>query len=187
MARGGAGSDLVVGFRPMGRADIPVVMGWLREPHVARWWVVRREDEQRAAYEARIDGRAPTRMRVIEANGRSVGFVQDYRLADHSQSARLTGRPEAVGIDYAIGDPAWVGRGVATHALGEYVSRVLPADYPQAPEVLAAPDHRNTASLRVLEKLGFTQGLWFDEPQPDGTVATLIACTRPLGPPTSSV
>jgi aminoglycoside 6'-N-acetyltransferase len=29
----------------------------------------------------------------------------------------------------------------------------------------------------VLEKLGFVAGTWFDEPQPDGTVATLVGCT----------
>jgi hypothetical protein len=29
----------------------------------------------------------------------------------------------------------------------------------------------------VLDKLGFRQGLWFDEPQPDGRVDTVVGCT----------
>ena len=41
----------------------------------------------------------------------------------------------------------------------------------------AAPDHRNAASLRMLAKAGFTEGLWFDEPQEDGTVDTVVGCT----------
>ena len=41
----------------------------------------------------------------------------------------------------------------------------------------AAPDHRNAASLRVLDKVGFVRGTWFDEPQPDGTTATMVGCT----------
>jgi aminoglycoside 6'-N-acetyltransferase len=41
----------------------------------------------------------------------------------------------------------------------------------------AAPDHRNRASLRVLEKVGFERGTWFDQPQPDGTTATLVGCS----------
>ena len=39
------------------------------------------------------------------------------------------------------------------------------------------PDHRNAASLRVLAKAGFSEGLWFDEPQDNGTVDTVVGCT----------
>jgi aminoglycoside 6'-N-acetyltransferase len=28
----------------------------------------------------------------------------------------------------------------------------------------------------VLAKVGFAEGTWFDEPQPDGGVSTLIGC-----------
>ena len=41
----------------------------------------------------------------------------------------------------------------------------------------AAPDHRNTASLRCLAKAGFVEGIWFDEPQNDGSTATVVGCT----------
>ena len=40
--------------------------------------------------------------------------------------------------------------------------------FPDVSTYFAAPDHRNQASLRVLAKVGFTEGLWFDEPQADG-------------------
>jgi aminoglycoside 6'-N-acetyltransferase len=53
---------------------------------------------------------------------------------------------------------------------------VWPA-YPDAVEFFAAPDHRNAASLRVLAKLGFVQGMWFDEPSPRGGVDTVIGCS----------
>ena len=51
------------------------------------------------------------------------------------------------------------------------------ARFPEAGSYFAAPDHRNVASLRVLAKAGFTQGLWFDEPQADGTTTTVVGCT----------
>ena len=38
--------------------------------------------------------------------------------------------------------------------------------FPDATAYFAAPDHRNAASLRMLDKPGFTEGLWFDEPRP---------------------
>jgi RimJ/RimL family protein N-acetyltransferase len=52
---------------------------------------------------------------------------------------------------------------------------VRPA-YPAVTTYFAAPDHRNAVSLRVLDKLGFRRGLWFDEPQRDGRVDTVVGC-----------
>ena len=49
--------------------------------------------------------------------------------------------------------------------------------FPDATSYFAAPDHRNEASLRVLDKVGFTEGIWFDEPQADGIVDTVVGCT----------
>ncbi|MGZ6740883.1 MAG: GNAT family N-acetyltransferase, partial [Nocardioides sp.] len=49
--------------------------------------------------------------------------------------------------------------------------------FPTATSFFAAPDHRNAASLRVLAKAGFTEGVWFDEPQDDGTTDTVVGCT----------
>ena len=53
---------------------------------------------------------------------------------------------------------------------------VVPA-YGGVSELFAAPDHRNARSLRVLAKLGATQGIWFDEPGARGGVDTVIGCT----------
>jgi len=125
-------------------------------------------------------------MWVAEVNGRSVGLLQDYRVGDHPEWALLTARPEAVGVDYLLGVPSWVGSGVGTRMLWAYLRDVVVPHYPDAREVFAAPDHRNAASLRVLDKLGFRRGLWFDEPRSDGGLDTVVGCTldvpRVLGP-----
>jgi RimJ/RimL family protein N-acetyltransferase len=168
-----------VAIRPMTRADFPDVVAWQAQPHVARWWVGEAGDVAGAErhYGPALDGTDPTRLWVVDVNGRSVGFVQDYRVGDHPDYALLTGRPDAVGVDYAIGDPALVGRGIGTRVLWTYLRDVLRPHYPEAGTFFAAPDHRNRASLRVLDKLGFSQGTWFDEPQPDGRVDTVVGCT----------
>jgi len=170
-------TEPLVGFRPMGRDDLSDVMRWLREPHVVRWWSAVDPDAQLASYQARMDGTDQTRMWIIEVNGRSIGFVQDYRIGDHPEFAILTGQPDAIGFDYAIGEPSFVGRGIGTLVLRRFLRDVVHPHYPDATTYLAAPDHRNVASLRVLEKLGFEQGLWFDEPKRDGGTATVVSCT----------
>ncbi|WP_246209995.1 GNAT family N-acetyltransferase [Nocardioides piscis] len=148
-------------------------------PHVRRWWTSHADPSPEAIGRrcaADIDGTTATRIWIAEVNGRSVGFVQDYRVGDHPDYALLAPDPDAVGLDYAIGEPEWVGRGIGARILWAWM---LKAQHrlPDASAYFAAPDHRNEASLRVLEKVGFTRGVWFDEPQGDGSVATVVGCT----------
>ena len=107
-------------------------------------------------------------MWVVEVNGRSVGFVQDYRIGDYPDYAAARPRP---GRDRRrLRDrrsDLWRGRGLGPRMLWAWMLRAL-TRFPDATTYFAAPDHRNAASLRILDKAGFTEGLWFDEPQEDG-------------------
>jgi aminoglycoside 6'-N-acetyltransferase len=168
--------DLVVGLRSMTPADLPDLLRWRREPHVARWFaesgpVTLEMIEDR--YGRRIDGDEPTRMFIVTVGGGPVGFLQDYRISDHPEFAVLAPDPDAIGVDYSIGDPTWVGRGVGLGMLHRWFD-VAQAGYPDAATYFAAPDHRNIASRRLLLKAGFVEGLWFDEPQRDGSTATVV-------------
>lgn len=171
--------DTTVTLRAMTRGDLTAVARWLAEEHVRRWWHQQGEptlEAVSARYGPRIDGTSTTRMWVAEVNGRSIGFVQDYRVADHPDYALLTAAPAAIGVDYAIGEPDWVGRGHGVRLLWAWMLKAR-RRFPDAPTYFAAPDHRNTASLRMLQKAGFTTGLWFDEPQSDGSVSTVVGCS----------
>lgn len=173
-------AEVVVGLRAMTRADLPDVLRWRQAPHVARWFVASgpvTAETIEERYGARIDGDVLTRMWVVEANGRSVGLLQDYRISDHPEFAVLTPDPDAIGVDYLIGEEAWVGRGVGLRMLHRWFD-LARAGYPDATTYFAAPDHRNVASRRLLVRAGFVEGTWFDEPQPDGSVATLVGHTR---------
>ena len=165
--------------RPMTVGDFPEVARWVDEPHVARWWGEEHRTEAGIArhYGPALRGEDPVRVWIWEVNGRSVGFAQDYRISDHPDYALLTARPDAVGCDYAIGEPAFVGRGLGTSLLWVFLRDIVWPAYPGVAEFFAAPDHRNAASLRVLAKLGFTEGVWFDEPGRDGQVQTVVGCS----------
>ncbi len=129
-------------------------------------------------YGPRIDGEVPTRMWVVGIDGRDIGYVQDYRASDHDDYAVKTAQPEAIGFDYLIGDPAFVGLGLGTRMIWEFLRDVLVPDYPDAPTFLASPSHRNAASLRALAKCGFTQGAWIDMPSGGAAESvTEIVCT----------
>lgn len=171
--------EWVVALRPMMRGDLPLLARWVDQPHVRRWWVTGVEPSLESvteAYGAKIDGMTPTRMWVAEVNGRSLGFLQDYLIRDYPDVALLTPDPDAVGVDYAIGEPDWVGRGLGVRLVWAWMLRAR-RRFPETNTYFAAPDHRNEASLRVLDKAGFTRGTWFDEPRSDGSLATVVGCS----------
>jgi aminoglycoside 6'-N-acetyltransferase len=107
--------DLRVSLRAMTRDDLPDVARWRSSPRVRTWFDTDSEPDLAsvtARYGPRIDGMTPTRMWVVEVQGRSVGFCQDYRVRDYPEYAVLTPDPDAVAVDYAIGDDQVTGRGI---------------------------------------------------------------------------
>ena len=171
--------DTRVAVRAMTRGDLPDVTRWRQAEHVHKWWTSEGEPSAElieAKYGPRIDGMSPTRMWVAEVNGRSVGFVQDYRIADYPDYAIVAPHPDAIGVDYAIGEVEWVGRGLGVQVLWAWMLRTRKR-FPDATTYFAAPDHRNAASLRVLAKAGFVEGVWFDQPNHAGGVDTVVGCS----------
>ncbi|PUA79160.1 GNAT family N-acetyltransferase [Nocardioides currus] len=171
--------DRVVALRAMTRGDLDLVTDWRAGEAVREWWGVGQEQTPEQIYEMyaeRVDGLTPTRMWMVEVNGRSVGFVQDYRIRDYPDYAVLAPDPDAIGVDYAIGADQWRGRGLGPAILWAWMKRTH-SRVADATTFFAAPDHRNAASLRVLAKAGFEQGVWFDQPQADGSVHTVVGCS----------
>jgi aminoglycoside 6'-N-acetyltransferase len=146
-----------VSIRPMTVHDLAAVGGWLREPHVARWWTPETTPEAEIRrYRRRLGGAASrTVMCMVERDDRPIGWCQWYRWDDYPEEAVAAGaRPGELGADYAIGEPDQIGRGVGTAMIGAIVEEVR-RHHPGA-GLLVAPEAVNVASRRVLEKNGFS-------------------------------
>ena len=138
----------------MTRSDLPILGTWLREPLVAEWW---HDDPDPAAMERQygpaLDGRDPTALRIGEAEGRPVGFVQWYRLADEpeylAELRPFVAVPEdAVSLDHLIGAAEDRGRGIGSALVAAALAEI--GDAP-----LVVPVHaRNAASVAVLRRCG---------------------------------
>ena len=131
--------------------------GWLRLPHVARWWTPDTTAEQEVSkYRQRINrsGARLTVMLTVIGGGDPIGWCQWYRWADYPAEAAAMGACEdEIGIDYAVGDPAWVGHGTGTLLVTALVAEAR--RHRSGAGILTAPAAANTASRRVLEKNGF--------------------------------
>ncbi|MGI8879834.1 MAG: GNAT family N-acetyltransferase [Jatrophihabitans sp.] len=145
----------MIALRPMTESDLPQIADWLIEPHVARWWLADQSaEEEMAPYPARLGGDEPTRMLLILEDDQPVGWCQWYRWADYpTQAAGIGAAPGQVGVDYALGDPAAIGRGLGTEVIAALVHAVRDSE-PDA-GIVVDPAADNSASRRVLEKNGF--------------------------------
>ncbi|HEY7043647.1 MAG TPA: GNAT family N-acetyltransferase, partial [Nocardioidaceae bacterium] len=181
VARGAQVPMLDVRFRPMRRDDIGSVLAWQQAPHAERWFHGDRMTLEAAQerYGARIDGDRPVHMWAVSFAGHDAGYLQHYRIGDlDDEYATKTRDPEAVGFDYLIGDPTYIGRGLGTRMIWTFLRDVLLDACPEAPRFLASPDHRNAASLRALAKCGFVAGDWIDMPSASGEgMTTEVVCT----------
>jgi aminoglycoside 6'-N-acetyltransferase len=87
-------------------------------PQVAHWWTPdTTAEEEIAKYRQRINGSNAqlTVMLIVTWDDDPIGWCQWYRWADYPAEATAMGaRDGKAGIDYAIGDPAWLGRGAGT-------------------------------------------------------------------------
>ena len=152
-------------FRRLGSEDLPLLHEWLQREHVRRWWTERQTyAEVVDHYLPAIEGQEPTDLYVIDADGRPVGFIQTYQVADHSEYRKLVQVEEGVaGVDLFIAESELVGRGLGSEALRQFVDEVVFTNA-SVHACIADPDVDNIASLRAFEKAGFTRVREFVDP-----------------------
>ncbi len=166
-------------FRPMAVTDFPQLVRWMSADHAKPWFDGEPEtvDEARKRFGPYVDGSDRSiRMWVISLDGRDIGYIQDYRVDHDDDYAVRVQDPTSAAFDYLIGEPDLIGQGIGTRMIRQFCTEILVNLYPEAPRFLASPDHRNARSIAVLEKVGFTQGLWIthnDMPHPE------IVCSAP--------
>jgi aminoglycoside 6'-N-acetyltransferase len=161
-----------VGFRPLRRDDVSQLFEWLCRPHVAEWW--RDVPAALAAVEAEygpcIDGNDPTELFVVSVDGRDVGMIQRYLIADEPEwwpaFDGIIDVSKAAGIDYLIGELDAVGRGVGTEMIATFVPMVF--EWRPVDSIVVTVQQNNIASWQILEKSGFRR-IWsgeLDSPDP---------------------
>jgi len=155
-----------VTFEPLRASDLPVIATWLARPHVRRWW---RQPSDLASVEEDfgplLDGSDPTEGFIVRLDGRPIGYVQRGLIEDdpetqHAIRASL-GDGGGIGIDYFIGEPDLVGRGIGRAMISRFVDGCF-ARYPSECRIVVGLQQVNVASWKALEAAGFRRA-WAGE------------------------
>lgn len=149
-----------IAFRPLAKADLPLIYRWLNNPEVTRWYRLENKtypqyEEVVADYLPRVRGETATLCYVIVVHGMDVGYIQCYRIGDHPPYAAVLDYDEdAWGIDMFIGEDEFRGRGLGAAALRQFVeNEILPR--PGVTGVVIAPNPANQRAIRSYERAGF--------------------------------
>ena len=145
-------------LRSLRHEDLPLLASWIEQPHVQPWWAQPTGDGLIAEYAACIDGTDPTDVFVIDYDRRAVGMIQRYRIADYPEWVKaLPAEVDlgvAAGLDYLIGDPDLIGRGIGPTAIATLTAMTFDW-WPDVTTVAVAVQQANRRSWRALERAGY--------------------------------
>ena len=151
-------SNVTLDAFDLGR-DAHMLLRWLSQPHVAKWWGDAARGMQHAG------GCAPESQALIVADGTPVGYLCWQRLPkEELEAAELTDLPsDLADIDILIGDPDWLGHGVGARALELLVARLH--SEPTVAFAGVGTSASNTRAIRCFEKAGFGLHREFRDPE----------------------
>jgi aminoglycoside 6'-N-acetyltransferase len=153
-------------FRPMTAADLPLVLHWLKQPHVVQWWGD--THEQFALVSGDLEVEAMEQF-IVAFGDRPFAYIQCYDLMVWPDNG-LGEHPSGTrGIDQFIGDSDMVDRGHGSAFIRAFIERML-AD--GAPRIITDPDPANARAIRAYQKAGFEKVHLVDTP--DGIALLMV-------------
>jgi aminoglycoside 6'-N-acetyltransferase len=154
----------LISFKALESADFPLLVSWLNQPHVRRWWSQEGQSLVTLSGVARklmprIEGKEQVFAFIIYAQSVPIGYIQwydAYRFPREGYAlAAIPHLPVSlVAIDFYIGEPAFIGKGLAAPILSHFIQMIVPAFYTT---VLVDPDRENIPAIKAYARAGFTE------------------------------
>lgn len=183
-------------FRRITRSDFPLVGEWLARPHVHRWWNEDHSlDHLEQEFGPGIDG--AQRFFGYLASDDDLhdpfGLIQLYPIDDYPAYVEAFDDVYPVtarcwSIDYFIGEPDLVGRGVGRRMVRAFVDLVW-STYEEPSSLVVPVNAANEASWRMLLGAGFevvARGEMEPDNPIDGRSHHILRLDRPSSPAPSS-
>jgi aminoglycoside 6'-N-acetyltransferase len=147
----------LISFRPLARADFPLMLRWHNTPHVRAWWQLdpHTAEEVEATYSPRVEQPSLTRGYLMLYDNQPVGFIQEYLIHDYPDYAdAIQVDDDAAGVDLFIGEEAYAHRGLGPVLLHAFLRDVVFAR-PEVGCCVIGPAASNAIAIRAYEKAGF--------------------------------
>jgi RimJ/RimL family protein N-acetyltransferase len=146
-----------IAFRPVSRADLPMLAEWLERPHWREWWG---DPATELGFIAdMVEGRDTTRPYIFLRTGTPCGYIQLWYIGPHQTPEWAEENPwlmelpaDAVGVDLSIADEQELSRGLGSAALRAFARELAARGFET---IVIDPDPANLRAVRAYRKAGF--------------------------------
>lgn len=147
-------------FRLLNDNDIPLVEAWLNKEHVKRWYEIPRLgitiDDWMSEIRAHNGEFGWITYLIVLWRNQPIGLSLYYKCEDSvGEDFGVLPLAGLYGIDYLIGEEAYLGKGFGKEIVALLVSQIF--SFPDAQRVTADIDKDNKASEKVLLSCGFVR------------------------------
>ena len=149
---------MIITFDVLTKNHFPLLLKWLETPHVKTWWDSQLEwtlELIQKKYEPYLNSSNLMNAYIFSVESKPIGYIQYYNKHDfpreHDYALKL---PEScAAIDWYIGEPEFIARGIGTKALKLFLDIHVFSNFDN---VFVDPDTANAVAIRVYEKTGFS-------------------------------
>ncbi len=146
-----------ISFRPVVHADLPILRGWMEQPHWREWWG--EPKDECAMIRDMVERRDTTKPFIFRIDGRDCGYIQVWFVADQMIEPWITKAPwmaalsqGTVGVDLSVGDGEDLSKGYGTAALTAFVAMLRAQGHRT---IIIDPDPENARAVACYRKAGF--------------------------------
>ena len=152
-----------ISFAPLEAYHFPLLHEWFNQPHVQEFyslkpWTLREITEK-------FKDRVPPKFDPIKGhaflagiNETPIAYLQCYAVKDHPWEGQAFSKvfvEKAVGLDFFIGDPSFLGKEIADQILEYFIQRKLLKTYPQCERVVVDPEIKNQRGVKFFRRNEF--------------------------------
>lgn len=145
-------------FRPLADDDLPMVEKWLNKPHVKRWYEIPQLAITINDWLFEMNHRDSTfhwlTYLIVSWQDHPIGLCQYYKCVDSDEDFGSLPLNGSYGIDYLIGEEAYLGKGLGTQTVAQLVDTLF--SFSDVKRVTADIAKDNTASKHTLSTCGFS-------------------------------
>ena len=150
----------VPGLRALQPGDMKLMHTWLNEPHLRPFYRQGPDplESVEAKYLPRLDVASRTACVVASIEDQPFGYMQWYLNRSYPEyGIELLEREFGVSIDYFIGDPRYLNRGLGSMMLVALVNEIEPGLAPEDRVFCIAHADENVRAIRCTTRAGFVR------------------------------
>lgn len=147
---------------PLNLSHFHLLLSWFNQPHVQvfyslRPWTLAEIEEK---FKDRVAGHDSSNVHGFVAciQDSPVAYLQCYAVKDHPWEGQNFSEDfieKAVGLDFFIGDPSFLGKKMASPILEKFIQAEVLRIYPESKSLVVDPEINNQGSIGFFEKAGF--------------------------------